>query len=349
MNFGAILVKKRHRNINKKTLVIAEAGSNHNGKLKLAYKLVDIAKKCGADIIKFQTGIPELHISKFAKKANYQLKNTKKKDSQLEMSKKIILSYNDFRSLKKYCKKRKIFFLSTPFDLQSIDFLKSLGMQYFKIPSGEITNLPYLTKVAKLKKKVILSTGMSNLNEIKQALKILTSNGTKKKYITVLQCNTEYPTPLKDANIRAMLTIKKKFGINVGYSDHTEGIEASLAATALGAKIIEKHITLNKNLPGPDHKASIDPKELKKLVEGIKKITTVLGNGVKKASPSERKNIKVVRNSIVAAKEIHKGEKFTRNNLAIKRPGSGISPMKLFKVINKKAKKYFMRDELIRL
>ena len=332
-----------------RVIIIAEAGVNHNGKLKLAYKLVDVAKECGADFIKFQTSVPELHISKFAKKANYQTKNTPGDESQLQMCKKITLSYEEFRKLKKYCKKKKIEFLSTPFDLKSIDFLKSLKMKYFKIPSGEITNLPYLTKVAKLKKKVILSTGMANLLEIKEALKILISHGTKKKNITVLQCNTEYPTPLKDANVRAMLTIKKKFKVNIGYSDHTEGIEASLVAAALGAKVIEKHITLNKNLSGPDHKASITPKELKKMVEEIRKVTVALGNGVKKVSPSEGKNIKISRPSIVAAKEIKKGEKFTIKNLTIKRPGNGISPMKLFKVIGKIAKKRFLEDELIKL
>jgi len=330
-------------------IIIAEAGQNHNGKLKLAYKLVDVAKKCGADFIKFQTSIPELHISKFAKKANYQIKNWKKRGSQLQMLQKISLTYNDFKKLKKYCNKKKIEFLSTPFEMKSIDFLKSLNMKYFKIPSGEITNLPYLIKVAKLKKKVILSTGMANLLEIKKALKVLTSNGTIKKNITVLQCNTEYPTPLRDANVKAMLTIKKKFKVNVGYSDHTEGIESSLAAAALGASILEKHITLNKNLKGPDHKASINPKELKKMIEGVRKITIALGDGVKKISSSEKKNIGIARTSIVAAKEIKKGEKFTTKNLTIKRPGNGISPMKLFKIVGKFAKRSFLEDELIKL
>jgi N,N'-diacetyllegionaminate synthase len=222
-------------------------------------------------------------------------------------------------------------------------------MKYFKIPSGEITNLPYLMKVAKLKKKVILSTGMANLIEIREALRILTSYGTKKENITVLQCNTEYPTPLRDANIKAMLTIKKIFKVNIGYSDHTEGIESSLAAAALGAKIIEKHITLNKKLLGPDHKASINPEELKKMIEGVRKITVALGNGIKKASLSEKKNIKIVRTSIVALKSIKKGEKFTNKNLTTKRPGNGISPMKLFRIIGKIAKKNFFEDELIKL
>jgi|TARA_Y100000310_G_scaffold341762_1_gene441979 N,N'-diacetyllegionaminate synthase len=332
-----------------RVIIIAEACQNHNGQLKMAYKLVDVAKKCGADFVKFQTSVPKLHISKFAKKANYQIKNRKKKESQLQMIQKLSLSYNDFRKIKKYCKKKKIEFLSTPFDLRSIDFLKSLNMKYFKIPSGEITNLPYLMKVAKLKKKVILSTGMANLIEIREALRILTSYGTKKENITVLQCNTEYPTPLRDANIKAMLTIKKIFKVNIGYSDHTEGIESSLAAAALGAKIIEKHITLNKKLLGPDHKASINPEELKKMIEGVRKITVALGNGIKKASLSEKKNIKIVRTSIVALKSIKKGEKFTNKNLTTKRPGNGISPMKLFRIIGKIAKKNFFEDELIKL
>jgi N,N'-diacetyllegionaminate synthase len=332
-----------------RVIIIAEAGQNHNGKLILAYKLVDVAKKCGADFIKFQTSIPELHISKFAKKANYQIKNWKEKGNQLQMLQKISLTYKDFKKLKKYCNKKKIEFLSTPFDLKSIDFLKKLNMRYYKIPSGEITNLPYLIKVAKLKKKVILSTGMANLKEINKALKVLISNGTVKNNITVLQCNTEYPTPLKDANVKAMLTIKKKFKVRVGYSDHTEGIESSLAAAALGASVIEKHITLNKNLKGPDHKASINPEELKRMVEGVRKITISIGDGVKKISQSEKKNIKIARNSIVAAKKIQKGEKFTTKNLTVKRPGNGISPMNLFRVIGKSAKKIFFEDELIKL
>jgi N,N'-diacetyllegionaminate synthase len=332
-----------------RVIVIAEAGLNHNGSLRTAYRLVEVAKRCGADFVKFQTTIPKLHISQFAKKANYQIKNQREKESQLQMIQKLSLTYDDFRKIRKYCNKKKIEFLSTPFDLQSIDFLNTLKMKYFKVPSGEITNLLYLIKVAKLKKKIILSTGMTNLAEIKKALKILTFYGTKKKHITVLQCNTEYPTPLKDANIKAMLTIKKKFKVKIGYSDHTEGIEAAMAATALGAGIIEKHFTLNKSLPGPDHKASITPQELKKMIDGIRKVTIALGTGIKKVSPSEKKNIKIARNSIVAAKEIRKGEKFTRKNLTVKRPGNGISPMKLFNIIGKIAKRNFLEDELIQL
>ena len=329
--------------------IIAEVGLNHNGQLKMAYKLIDVAKKSGADFVKFQTSIPKLHVSKFAKKADYQIKNSKKKESQLKMLQKLSLTYQDFKKIKKYCRKRKIEFLSTPFDLKSIKFLKGLNMKYFKIPSGEITNLPYLIKIAKLKKKVILSTGMANLKEIKDALNILTSHGTKKKNITILQCNTEYPTPLRDANIRAMLSIKKKFKVNIGYSDHTEGIESSLAAAALGARILEKHITLNKKLPGPDHKASANPKDFKKMVEGVRKITVALGDGIKKVSLSEKKNLKIARTSIVAFKKIKKGEVFTNKNLTIKRPGTGISPMKFYKVIGKIAKKKFSEDELIKL
>ena len=332
-----------------RVILIAEAGPNHNGKLNLAYKLVDIAKKSGADFVKFQTSIPELHISKFAKKANYQIQNTKGNETQLDMAKKISLSFNQFVKIKKYCKKKNIEFLSTPFDLKSINFLNSLNMKYFKIPSGEITNLPYLIKVAKLKKKIILSTGMSNIKEVGQAIKVLTSNGVNKKKITVMQCNTEYPTPLKDANLRAMLTIKKKYNVNVGYSDHTEGIEAALAAAALGAKVIEKHITINKDMSGPDHKASITGDEFKKMSEGIKKIILALGSNIKKPSLSEKKNIKIARNSIVAAKYIKKGEKFTINNLAVKRPGNGISPMNFFKLIGKIARKSFDQDELIKI
>ena len=324
-----------------RVIVIAEVGPNHNGKISLARKLIDMAKDCGADFVKFQTSIPEMHISKFAKKANYQSKNTSKKETQLQMAKKNSLTFDQFKHLKQYCKKKGINFLSTAFDLKSINFLKKLNMKYFKVPSGEITNYPYLSKIGKLKKKIILSTGMANMKEIGEALKVLTRNGLSKKKITIMQCNTEYPTPLRDANLKAMLTIKEKYGVPIGYSDHTEGIEAVLAAVAMGAKIIEKHITLNKNLPGPDHKASITKKELKMMIQGIKKVEIALGNGIKKVSPSEKKNIKIARNSIVAARNIKKGEKFTNKNLIMKRPGNGISPMKLFTVLGKIAKKKF--------
>ncbi len=275
-----------------KTIIIAEAGPNHNGKLKLAFKLVDLAKRVGADYIKFQTSIPEDHIAVNAKKAKYQLINTRNKSSQLKMAKGMTLNFDEFKKLKIYCDKKKIKFLSTAFGLKAIDFLKKFKMDYNKIPSGEINNLVYLKKIGKLKKKVILSTGMSNINEVGKAINVLVANGTKKNNITVLQCNTEYPTPLKDVNLKAMLTMKKKFKIDVGYSDHTKGIEAPIVAAALGAKIIEKHITLNKNFPGPDHKASIIEKELKNLIEEVRKVEIILGSGKKKASPSEKKKHK---------------------------------------------------------
>ena len=339
-------------NIKKKifpTIIIAEAGVNHNGNIKLAYKLVDMAKRCGADFIKFQTSIPSMHISKYAVKAKYQIKNTGNKQNQLEMSKKISLSYEDFRKISKYCIKKKINFLSTAFDLQSIDFLQSLKMKFFKIPSGEITNLPYLVKIGKLKKKILISTGMSNIYEVEKAIKILIKNGTPKKKITVMQCNTEYPTPLEDVNLRVIQTFKKKFNIDVGYSDHTLGIDASLWAVAMGAKVIEKHITLNRSSKGPDHKASIEEEDLKMLVKKIKQLETALGNGKKIATKSEKKNIIIARNSLVANRKILKGEKFTRSNITAKRPGNGISPMLINSVIGKIAKKNFQFDELIKI
>ena len=265
------------------------------------------------------------------------------------MSKKISLSYNEFKKLRQYCKKKKINFLSTAFDLKSIDFLKKFKMNFFKIPSGEITNLPYLSKIGKLKKKIIISTGMSTMKEIGKALKILIKNGTSKKNITVMQCNTEYPTPIEDVNLKAMYSIKNKFKVNVGYSDHTLGTDVSLWAVAMGAKIIEKHITLNKNFQGPDHKASITEKELKLMINKIKKIEIALGNGIKKPTQSEKKNIKIARNSLVASKKIKKGEKFTEKNLTVKRPGTGISPMKIKKILGKTAKKNFQYDDLIKI
>lgn len=332
-----------------KTKIIAEVGPNHNGNLKLAYKLVDMAKECGADYVKFQTSIPSDHISKFAKKAKYQKINTKGNNTQLKMANKLILSFSDFIKLRSYCLKKKIKFLSTPFGLRSIDFLKRFKMDYFKIPSGEITNILYLTKIAKLKKKIIISTGMANMKEIADALKILTKNGTSKKNITVLHCNTEYPTPLKDANLKAMLSIKRKFKVRVGYSDHTLGVEAAIAAAALGAEVIEKHITLNKNMSGPDHKASIQKNEFKKMIQTIRNTKIALGTGIKKPTNSEKKNINIARNSIVAARKINKGEKFSYGNLGVKRPGNGISPMKIKKVIGRKAKRKFNFDEIITL
>jgi len=334
----------------KKVIIIAEAGQNHNGKIKLAYKLVDVAKSAGADFVKFQTSIPELHISKFAGKAHYQKKNEPNSKTHLEMSNKTALSYNEFKKIQKYCKKKKIDFLSTPAELNSINFLKKLNMKFFKIPSGEIANPIYLKAIAKTKKKIILSTGMSTLKEIETAIKILSKkDGVTRNKIYVLQCNTEYPTPFRDANLRAMNTIKKKFKIKVGYSDHTTGIEAALAATALGAEIIEKHFTIDKSMKGPDHKASINPEEFKMMVASIRNITQALGDGKKRVTKSEYKNLSIARPSIVAAYSIKKGDKFNKNNLAIKRPGTGISPMKWEKILGKKAKKSFVKDEIISL
>ena len=334
--------------LKKKVIVIAEAGQNHNGKISLAYKLVDIAKSAGADFVKFQTSIPKLHISKFAGKASYQKRNEPKSKTHLEMSNNTALSYNEFKKIHKYCKKKKIEFLSTPAELKSINFLKKLNMKFFKIPSGEIANPIYLKAIAKTKKKIILSTGMSTMNDIANAIKILSGKGgVSKKKIYVLQCNTEYPTPFRDVNLRAMNTIKKKFKVKVGLSDHTAGIEAAVAATALGAEVIEKHLTISKSMNGPDHIASIDPKELKLMVSSIRNVTLALGDGKKRVTRSEYKNIKIARPTIVAAQTIRKGEKFNKNNLTIKRAGAGIPPMKLGKMLGKKAKKNFEEDQII--
>ena len=273
-----------------KTIIIAEAGANHNGSLKLAKKLIDAAVDARADFVKFQTSIPRLHISKFAKQANYQIKNFKVKSfNQLKMAEKLSLRYSDFIELNSYCKKKNIKFLSTPFDLNSIDILKKLNIKYFKIPSGEINNYPYLVKLAKQKKKIIMSTGMSNLKEIYKSVSILKNFGVKKKNLILLHCNTEYPTPFDDVNLKAMILLKEKFKCEVGYSDHTNGIEVPIAAVALGAKVIEKHLTLNKNMKGPDHKASIEPKDFKNMVKSIRNIEKSLGIKKKFISKSEKK------------------------------------------------------------
>ncbi len=335
--------------IKTKAKIIAEAGVNHNGNLKLAFKLIDAAAKTGADYVKFQTGIPDLSISSYAKKARYQIKNTGKKENQLEMVKKITLPIVDFKKLKNYANKKKIKFLSTPFDIISLKFLNTLNMDFIKIPSGELTNFPFLKEIAKLKKKVILSTGMSNLKEIKKTLQVLTRYGTKKKNIIVLQCNTEYPTPYEDVNLKAMNTIRANFQVNVGLSDHSDGIEVPLAAIALGAKIIEKHLTLDRKMKGPDHLASLEPKEFTQMVKSIRNIEKSLGNGKKILSKSEKKNINIARKSIVAFKNIAKGEILTQFNLTTKRPGTGLSPMLWKNVLGKKAKKFFHKDELIKI
>ena len=326
-----------------KTFIIAEAGVNHNGSISTAKKLIDVAKKAGCDAVKFQTFKAENLVSKTAAKAEYQKKTTGRKESQLEMIKKLELSFEQFKELKHYCEKKKIMFLSTPFDLESIDFLASLKMPIFKIPSGEITNLPYLRKINSLKKKVILSTGMANLRDISDALKILSDCD-----VTILQANTEYPTPMTDVNLRAMATIHDKFGTKIGYSDHSLGIEVPIAAVALGACVIEKHFTLNRNLDGPDHKASLEPKELEAMVQSIRNIEKALGSGKKIPSKSEIKNIAIARKSIVAKTSIKKGDIFSEKNLTTKRPGNGLSPMLWDSVIGKVAKKNFEEDEAIK-
>ncbi|MDL0110401.1 N-acetylneuraminate synthase [Campylobacter felis] len=329
----------------KKVLIIAEAGVNHNGDLNLAKKLIEQAAKAGADVVKFQTFKAEDCVSIKAKKAKYQLENTAKDESQLEMIKKLELSREAHFELMKHCKKHNIAFLSTPFDLESVAFLQSLNLSYFKIPSGEITNLPYLKAVAKCKKKVLLSTGMANLAEIEAALEILRKNGTRD--ITLLHCTTEYPAPFEEVNLNAIKTLKEAFKLKVGYSDHTKGIVATLGAVALGAVVIEKHFTLDKTMEGPDHKASLEPSELKELCEGIRTLEKALGNGIKKASKSEAKNIIIARKSLVAKREIQKGEKFSEQNLTTKRPGSGISAMRYEEYLGKRALKTYKKDELI--
>lgn len=327
--------------------IIAEAGVNHNGSIELAKKLIDAAVKAGADAVKFQTFKTENLVSKNAAKAEYQKNTTDKDESQFDMIKKLELDVGTHNELIAYCKEKGIMFLSTPFDLDSIDLLNKLGLKIFKIPSGEIINLPYLRKIGSLNKKVVLSTGMSNMNEIEDALKVLTNAGTKKENITVLHANTEYPTPMEDVNLNAMLSIKEKFGVSVGYSDHTLGIEVDIAAVAMGAECIEKHFTLDNTMDGPDHKASLEPHELIAMVKAIRNIEKALGDGVKKPSKSESKNINIARKSIVASKEIKKGDTFSEDNLAVKRPGSGISPMKWDEIIGQVAKKDYAEDELI--
>ena len=327
--------------------IIAEAGVNHNGSLELAKNLVDKAKEAGADCVKFQTFIANKIVSKNAAKADYQKKQTESAESQHEMLKKLELSFDDFIELNNYCKEIGIEFLSTAFDFESIDFLNQLGMQVWKIPSGEITNLPYLIKIAKLNKKVILSTGMSTMREIEDAVNILKDHGASE--LIILHCTTEYPTPYEDVNLNAMLAIKEKFGCEVGYSDHTMGIEVPIAAVALGAKVIEKHFTLDRTMDGPDHKASLEPSELKTMVDGIRNIELSMGTGIKEPADSEKKNIAIARKSIVANQSIIKGDILTETNLTVKRPGEGISPMKWFEIIGTKAIRNFEEDELIEI
>ena len=332
----------------KKTTIIAEAGVNHNGSLKKAIKLIDIAAKSGADIIKFQSFTAENVVTRNAKKANYQKISTVKDESQLQMLKKLELNLKSHKKIISHCKTVGIEFLSSPFDNESISLLNKLRVKRFKVPSGEINNLPYLRKIGKIGKPVILSTGMSSINEIKKAIKVLTNSGTKKKLITVLHCNTDYPTKYQDVNLKAMLAIKEKLNVNIGYSDHTLGIEVPIAAVAMGATIIEKHFTLDKNSSGPDHKSSLNPKELKKMILSIRKIETSLGNGKKIPTNSELKNLIIVRKSIRASKNILKGEFFSEKNITVKRPANGISPMKWDKIIGKRSLKNYKIDDPIK-
>ncbi len=330
-----------------KVFIIAEAGVNHNGSIELAYKLIDIAVEAGADAVKFQTFKAENLVTKSADKADYQKQTTDESESQFDMIKKLELDIDIHKKLIKYCNEKSIMFLSTPFDHDSIDLLNKLGLKIFKIPSGEITNLPYLRHIGSLVKQVILSTGMSTLKEVDDALTILIDSGTKKEDITVLHANTVYPTPMEDVNLNAILTIEKEFDVAVGYSDHTLGIEVDIAAAAMGVSVIEKHLTLDNNMDGPDHKASLEPKDFIAMVSAIRNIEKALGNYEKKPSPSESINMDVVRKSIVANQVIKKGDVLTDNNITTKRPGTGISPMEWDKVIGTLAAKNYKIDDLI--
>lgn len=333
--------------MSKHTLIIAEAGVNHNGSLEVAKQLALKAKEAGADIVKYQTADLNSLVSKTAKMADYQKDNIGKEESQKEMLSKLLLEYDEFVELKKYCEEIGIKFLSTPFDLKSIDFLEELGCDVWKIPSGEITNLPYLIKIAKTNKPIILSTGMCTIDEIDDCVSVLKEYGSKD--IVILHCTTQYPTPYEEVNLHAMLTLQDRYQCDVGYSDHTKGIEVPIAAVALGACVIEKHFTLDRNMEGPDHKASLEPDELKEMVSSIRNIEKSLGDGEKKPAESELKNKSVARKSIIAARDIKKGEVFSEENLTTKRPGTGISPMKWFDVIGKVASRDFFEDEMIEL
>lgn len=332
----------------KKVFVIAEAGVNHNGSIEIAKKMIDVAKNCEADAIKFQTFRANKLVTRYAEKAEYQKKTSVHGEvNQYQMLKKLELDVDTHKELIAYCNLREIQFLSTPFDFDSIALLSKLGMQTFKIPSGEITNLPYLEKIGCLDRQVILSTGMASIGEIEDAIRVLIESGTKKNNICILHANTEYPTPMCDVNLRAMQTIHNTFKVDVGYSDHTLGIEVDIAAVAMGASMIEKHFTLDKNMDGPDHKASLEPHELEAMIKAIRNIELALGDGIKRASPSEKKNKSVARKSIVAKTDILKGETFSVHNLSTKRPGHGMSPMRWYELIGQIAHKDYCQDELI--
>jgi N,N'-diacetyllegionaminate synthase len=332
-----------------KTLIIAEAGVNHNGDIELAKKLIDVAADAGADLVKFQTFSADRLVTQIALKAEYQALATDKIESQHEMLRKLELTESMHHELINHCTNREIGFFSTGFDIESINFLASLGQELFKIPSGEITNLPFLQHIGGLGKKLLLSTGMSNMHEVAAALNALELAGTPKNRITVLHCTSSYPAEMSDVNLRAMLSIQDEFGVDVGYSDHTLGIEVAIAAVALGAKVIEKHFTLDRNMTGPDHKASLEPDELIRMVAGIRSIEKALGDGNKVITQNEIQNRDVARRSIVASRDIQEGEVFTENNLTAKRPGTGISPMEWNEVIGTKAEQNYVKDDLIQL
>ncbi len=332
-----------------KVIIIAEAGVNHNGNLEMARQMVREARKAGADYVKFQTAVPELVISTFAPKAEYQKETTGNDQSQLEMCKAIHLPLSDYAGLEQLCREEGIGFMSTPFDLVSIDCLAKLDMDYWKIPSGEITNLPYLRKIGSLGAKIIMSTGMATLDEVEYAVKVLEESGTPRSNIWLLHCTTQYPAPYESVNLRAMDALATLGCAGVGYSDHTIGTDVAVAAVARGARIVEKHFTLDCNLPGPDHRASLEPAQLTELVAAIRRTEAALGNGIKEAADAERPNIDIARKSIVAARDIAKGEVFSEENLACKRPGGGISPMRWDEVVGQAATRAFVADELITL
>lgn len=332
---------------NQKTYIIAEAGVNHNGSNKLAKQLIDVASEAGADCVKFQTFIPEEIVSKYAEKPAYQKNSTEATENQLEMLQKLVLTPETFFELAEYAALRNIDFCSTAFDHTSIQLVHKLKCKFWKIPSGEITNLPYLLEIAQFHEPIIMSTGMCNINEISESIKIIRKISNSP--LVLLHCNTEYPTPFNDVNLLAMKTLKERFGCPVGYSDHTTGIEVPIAAVALGANVIEKHFTLDRTLQGPDHKASLEPKELCAMVKAIRNIELALGNGKKISQSSERKNLNNVRKSIVAKKEIKKGELLSKENITVKRPGTGISPMKWNEILGLKAIRDFGKDELIEI
>lgn len=329
------------------TFIIAEAGVNHNGNMRLALELIDAAKRSGANAVKFQTFIAEEEIATHAEKAEYQIKNTGSKESQLEMVKRLELDNAQHIELRDHCKRIGIEFMSSAFDLKSVAMLEEMKLDRWKVPSGEITNMPYLRRIGSLGMPVILSTGMSNLGEVEAAIDILIKSGTERYALTVMHCTTDYPTSPSDVNLRAMVTIREAFKVSVGYSDHTSGISIPIAAVSLGASVIEKHLTLDKNLDGPDHKASLEPEEFKAMVTAIREVECALGDGIKQATQSERANIRCARKSLVAATEILKGERFSEKNLTAKRPGTGLSPMMWDEWIGKNADRHYRKDDLV--